>query len=226
MTPGQVATVSVSSIRGALSIQNSNPSSVSAQLISTKITVKALMAGSSSIAVRDASGTKLLAVTVAPLMTISPSTLNLTVGQSGRVTVTNPNGTLRVSSSNSTVATASLTNGFISILGKSAGSATVSIRDSKTTKTVAVTVTASGGGGVTSTDGRLLASNCFQCHGTNGSGGFEQLIGESEQEIYNELVGFSSGQEDANGIMAAHTKGYTDEQFRAIAKFLSGVANP
>ncbi|WP_425485618.1 c-type cytochrome, partial [Hydrogenophaga aromaticivorans] len=36
--------------------------------------------------------------------------------------------------------------------------------------------------------GRLLASNCFQCHGTNGRGpGFERLAGESADEIYDEL---------------------------------------
>ena len=27
--------------------------------------------------------------------------------------------------------------------------------------------------------GRLLASNCFQCHGTVGTGGFEQIRGKS-----------------------------------------------
>ena len=38
--------------------------------------------------------------------------------------------------------------------------------------------------------GRLLASNCFQCHGYNGKSsiGFEDLAGESSSEIYKELV--------------------------------------
>ena len=37
-------------------------------------------------------------------------------------------------------------------------------------------------------DARLLASGCFQCHGTNGRGpGFERLAGESADEIYDEL---------------------------------------
>ena len=35
--------------------------------------------------------------------------------------------------------------------------------------------------------GRLLASNCFQCHGTDGRGGFDRLAGKSSNEIYNEL---------------------------------------
>ena len=38
--------------------------------------------------------------------------------------------------------------------------------------------------------GRLLASNCFQCHGYNGKSsiGFERLAGKSSSEIYKELV--------------------------------------
>lgn len=68
------------------------------------------------------------------------------------------------------------------------------------------------------TSGRLLASNCFQCHGTNGSGGFESIRGSGE--VYQELLEFVNGGEDPGGIMAAHTKGYTIEQLRAIANYL------
>jgi len=42
--------------------------------------------------------------------------------------------------------------------------------------------------------GRLLASNCFQCHGTNGKGpGFDKLAGKSSNEIYKDLKEFQSG---------------------------------
>lgn len=69
---------------------------------------------------------------------------------------------------------------------------------------------------------RLLAANCYQCHGTNGSGGFERLAGESATEIYGELKEFSAST-SSNNIMAAHAKGYTDAQLRAIAVYLSTV---
>lgn len=69
---------------------------------------------------------------------------------------------------------------------------------------------------------RLLASNCYQCHGTNGSGGFEHLAGQSATEIYGELKEFSAST-SSNNIMAAHAKGYTDAQLRAIAVYLSTV---
>jgi cytochrome c553 len=73
-------------------------------------------------------------------------------------------------------------------------------------------------------NGRLLASNCFQCHGTNGKGpGFEKLAGESANEIYKELVEMRSGKEGSldKDIMVRHAMGYTDAQLRAIADYLS-----
>lgn len=69
--------------------------------------------------------------------------------------------------------------------------------------------------------GRLLASNCFQCHGTNGKGpGFDRLAGKSSSEIYKDLKEFQSGKE-GNGIMAKHAMGYTDAQLRSLSSWLS-----
>jgi len=69
--------------------------------------------------------------------------------------------------------------------------------------------------------GRLLASNCFQCHGTNGKGpGFDTLAGKSANELYNEMKKFQSGAE-GQGLMTKHAMGYTDAQLRAIAAWLA-----
>jgi cytochrome c553 len=69
--------------------------------------------------------------------------------------------------------------------------------------------------------GRLLASNCFQCHGTNGKGpGFDTIGGKSASEIYKELKEFQSGKE-GNGIMAKHAMGYSDAQLQSLAAWLS-----
>jgi mono/diheme cytochrome c family protein len=65
------------------------------------------------------------------------------------------------------------------------------------------------------TEGRLLASNCFQCHGTLGTGGFEQIRGKSA----NELIEYQ-GKNASRDIMAAHAQGYTPEQLRKIAAYL------
>lgn len=69
--------------------------------------------------------------------------------------------------------------------------------------------------------GRLLASNCFQCHGTNGNGpGFDRLAGKSANEIYKELKEFQSGKE-GNGIMARHAMGYTDAQLQSLSAWFA-----
>ncbi|MBK6334988.1 MAG: hypothetical protein IPF60_04160 [Betaproteobacteria bacterium] len=110
--------------------------------------------------------------------------------------------------------------------GKSAGSAELTVRDTQSSVKVRVTVTAPTAPPPppppSSTDihpGRLLASNCFQCHGTNGSGGFDRIKGSTE--VLSELRKFASGEEDPTGIMAAHAVGYTDEQLQLIADYLS-----
>lgn len=69
--------------------------------------------------------------------------------------------------------------------------------------------------------GRLLASNCFQCHGTNGKGpGFDRLAGKSANELFGEMKEFQSGKEGDN-IMARHVNGFSDAQLRALAQWLS-----
>jgi cytochrome c553 len=69
------------------------------------------------------------------------------------------------------------------------------------------------------TPGRLLASNCFQCHGTDGRGpGFEKLAGKSTSDIYHELIEMRAGKE-GDGLMTRHAMGYSDAQLRAIAQY-------
>lgn len=66
----------------------------------------------------------------------------------------------------------------------------------------------------TNTAGRLLASNCFQCHGTGGMGGFEKIRGDAA-----EVKKYLS--KPANGdIMTAHAQGYTSAQLDAIITYL------
>ena len=72
-----------------------------------------------------------------------------------------------------------------------------------------------------SPSGRLLASNCFQCHGTNGRGpGFDTLAGKSASELYKDMKEFQAGKEGDN-IMARHVMGYSDAQLQALAQWLS-----
>lgn len=174
-----------------------------------------------TVNVSNVSGT--LSLTYAA-MTVAPTSLTLAVNQTATLTLSNPNGSVSVSTSDKSKVTAYLQDSWITVMGKETGNATLTIKDSMTTLRVPVVVSAANDGSIVgTTEGRLLASNCFQCHGTYGSGGFEQLLGESEAEIYEELVEYQDDPDFTTDIMAAHLQGYTDAQLRAIAKYL---ANP
>ena len=67
----------------------------------------------------------------------------------------------------------------------------------------------------TNTEGRLLASNCFQCHGTLGLGGFDKIRGSEASEVMEFMTKTAS-----RDIMAAHAQGYTPEQLKKIIAYL------
>lgn len=76
--------------------------------------------------------------------------------------------------------------------------------------------------------GRLLASNCAQCHGTDGhsQGGIDSLAGMPFAELYDELRDMKADPDTGN-IMHLQASGYTDDQLRQIATFYSQVrSNP
>ncbi len=154
-------------------------------------------------------------------VTVTPTSLSIVAGSAQTLQLANVTGTISVSSSKSGVATVNMVSATsYRINGVKAGSVTLSFKDKKNTAKVNVTVTADPSA---SLNGRLLASNCFQCHGTNGNGGFDKLAGKSASELYGELREFASGKEDADGIMAAHAMGFSDDQLKAIANYFSSI---
>jgi cytochrome c553 len=221
LLPGDKATIRVGNIRGTVTLSNSNPTAVSATLASGTINVTAKAVGVATLSVTDKGGTKTAKVTVNGPLGVSPSGASILVGQSTALTVSNAIGTITIGNSNTNAVGTALSGNVITVTGKSAGSAELTVRDTRSTVKVPVTVTTSTPPPPTGEihPGRLLASNCFQCHGTNGSGGFDRIQGSSE--LLSELRKFASGEEDPGGIMAAHAVGYTDQQLQLIADFLS-----
>ncbi len=73
------------------------------------------------------------------------------------------------------------------------------------------------------TAGRLLASQCAQCHGTDGHSVSEidSLAGEDVSKIVEELS--EMRQENEREIMTYHALGYTNEQIRLIAEYLGSI---
>lgn len=76
--------------------------------------------------------------------------------------------------------------------------------------------------------GRLLASNCFQCHGTNGTpaaGGFDKIAGLGTTKIVSELSEMRaeaiSGSE--HPIMTVHAQAYSLAEIDLISRYLATV---
>lgn len=67
--------------------------------------------------------------------------------------------------------------------------------------------------------GRLLASNCFQCHGTNGRGGVETLAGKSAGDIYKDMKEMQS--KTPPKMMDMHARGFTDAELKLIANYFA-----
>jgi cytochrome c553 len=71
--------------------------------------------------------------------------------------------------------------------------------------------------------GRALASQCAQCHGTNGNGpGFDELAGKSARELEGELREMKN-RNPVESIMDRQARGYTDEQIRLLSEYLSSL---
>ncbi len=73
--------------------------------------------------------------------------------------------------------------------------------------------------------GQLLASMCYQCHGTNGQAvsGFESITGKSATEMYKSLLEMS--QRRPENIMDLQARAYTPEQLRQVANYLATLSS-
>jgi hypothetical protein len=161
---GGSATVNVYNASGTVTATSSAPTVATVTYASGKATINGLKAGTATVTIKDSKNSRQVAVTVVSgTLSVSPTSLQLQVGSSGVVTVSNASGTVYASSSTPTVATVTYASGKATVKGLKAGTATVVIRDSRTTKQVAVTVTASTAAGYS-----LLAWNNLGMHCVDG----------------------------------------------------------
>jgi len=79
--------------------------------------------------------------------------------------------------------------------------------------------------GVVVPDGaRLLAAQCFQCHGTDGKSttGIDSLAGESQNELISEMREMKA--KNKVDLMHYQAKAYTDAQIQLIAAYFASVS--
>ena len=70
--------------------------------------------------------------------------------------------------------------------------------------------------------GRNIASNCANCHGTNGAsvGGMPSLAGRPQAQLLQLMREFRDGKRPAT-IMHQLAKGYNEAQLEAVSTYLS-----
>ena len=71
---------------------------------------------------------------------------------------------------------------------------------------------------------RLLASQCAQCHGTNGysRSEFDGIAGEEAKDMYEDLTDMKE-EDRPEGIMDLQALGYSDEQIQRIAAYYASL---
>ena len=90
---------------------------------------------------------------------------------------------------------------------------------------LALTATAGAAEAPGMADGRVLASNCMQCHATRvqAKPGFDSLARMSAAEIAEEMAEMARlapGREPEKDLMAVHARAYTRAEIDLIAKYL------
>lgn len=71
---------------------------------------------------------------------------------------------------------------------------------------------------------KILASNCFNCHGVNGNSVkvMDDIAELSAVKITKSMMAFKSGEKPAT-IMNRIAKGYSDAEIKAIAKYFEAA---
>lgn len=169
---------------------------------SATLNVFARGTGSTTVLVRDASSTILtLTVTVAAskTMAVSPASLSVPAGSNGILTASLVSGPLLAVSSNNSVARVSVSGQIVTVKGIAAGSAVVTLKDSKATVNVPVTVTAAG----TVTSGSkfsLLAWNDLGMHCVDGKDYSVFSILPPYNNLHAQLVNAATGKAVTTGV--------------------------
>jgi hypothetical protein len=226
MTVGQTTTVNVSGTSGTVSLSNSNSSVASATYSNGVVTVKGLKTGATTISVKDRNSTRTISVSVIADLTVSLSNVALTVGNSATVLVSGASGTVSLTNSAPTVASATYSNGVVTIKGLSAGSDTIGVKDSRTTKNISVTVVNSGGGGGTPPPAAgtysLMAWNDLGMHCVDGKDFSIFSILPPYNNLHAQLVNKSTGKQVTTGVtltyesLADTTVPTTDPAYNSI----------
>jgi hypothetical protein len=220
MRVGDTATIAVSNAYGSVSVASSDSTLVTATYANNVVTLKALKAGSTSVKVRDRKTSRSVSVSVAAATTsaalsVSPSFIAISAGSTGSVAVANASGTVTATSSDYSVVSVSYSGTTATIKGIKVGNAVVTIRDSKTSALVQVSVLS----GPVATQGgyALLAWNDLGMHCVDGKDYSVFSILPPYNNLHAQLVNKVTGKQVTSGVTLT---------YEAVADDTVPAANP
>lgn len=199
---GSSATVTAVNAAAGIAAASSNAAVAAVGVSGKVVTIFGNNAGSATVAVSDGFTTANVAVSVsAPvLLTVSPSSLVMAPNSSSAITASNASGALSASSSATSVATVSLSGNVVTVRALIAGTAVVTVRDSKTTRTVPVTVSTSTSVAKYS----LLAWNDLGMHCMDGKDYSMFSILPPFNNLHAQLVNASTGKAVTSGVTLSY----------------------
>ncbi|MDY6971657.1 MAG: SBBP repeat-containing protein [Thermodesulfobacteriota bacterium] len=147
ITEGDMVTVSISGGESPYSASSSNTSVATASVSGSTVTITGNGEGAATVTVTDNNSISAsISVTVSaltPLLSISPSSIDITEGDMGTVSISGGESPYGASSSNTSVATASVSGSTVTITGNGEGAATVTVTDNNfSSASISVTISA------------------------------------------------------------------------------------
>ena len=206
---GTYTTVKISNASGEIQAESKNTAVATVTLsnvsrTSATLNVFGKSAGSTQVYVRDAKTDNIIlsvTVTAPTSLTVSPSSLSLAIGASGKLTASNYSGTVTAASMNTGVATVSVSANVVTVKGLAAGSTLVTVKDSKVIVTVPVTVAS---GTVSNGKYTLLAWNDLGMHCMDGKDYSVFSILPPFNNLHAQLVDASSGKRVTSGVTLSY----------------------
>lgn len=207
LSAGTYSTVKISGASGEVQAESKNTAVATVSLSNVgqsgaTLNVFGKGAGNTQVLIRDGTS-QIVSVSVtvvaATTMTVAPTTLSVVAGANGILTASRVSGTLSASTSNAAVASVWVSGNVVTVKGSAVGSALVAMKDGKTTVTVPVTVTASGGAG---SGGKfsLLAWNDLGMHCVDGKDYSVFSILPPFNNLHAQLVNASTGKAVTMGV--------------------------
>jgi hypothetical protein len=205
LSAGDYETVNISGSRGGVQAESTNTAVATVSVSKSGktgviLTVTGRSAGQAMILVRDkATSDVSIPVIVNGMMSVSPTSLSLTVGATGRITASDYSGSVSASTANGAIASVSVSANVVTVKGISAGGTVVSVRDSRATVNVPVTVLA-WSPGPSSGSHSLLAWNDLGMHCVDGKDYSVFSILPPYNNLHAQLVNAATGKVVTSGV--------------------------